>query len=154
MNSKQQKALLQGVRSSLSTVQELEQTVSHFSGDQNLLDSQVNSLIASLKDLQSKKDLCGSTEIPIDILRALDTGSNPDISTLNLFKQGLQENQATKGKVAALEDLRNKLSTEIQQAYPEAAQSYQNLKAAAPADTSSNHVVDPRSASNPAEQNR
>lgn len=38
--------------------------------------------------------------------RALDIGGNPDISTLDLFKQGLQENQATKGKVQALQQLR------------------------------------------------
>lgn len=39
--------------------------------------------------------------------RALDIGGNPDISTLDLFKQGLQENQATKGKVQALQQLRS-----------------------------------------------
>lgn len=34
--------------------------------------------------------------------RALDAGINPDTSTAGLFKQGLQANQAAKGKVEVL----------------------------------------------------
>lgn len=41
-----------------------------------------------------------------DVCRALDAGGNPDIATLDLFTQSLQENQATKGKVQALSQLR------------------------------------------------
>ena len=93
-----------------------------------------NTLVAYLKDLQSKQSLCSDTEVPIEVLRytvgdlygtaackrllvlcqqltytyrALDLGGNPDISTLDLFKQGLQDNQATKGKVQALQQLRS-----------------------------------------------
>ncbi|KAL3141503.1 hypothetical protein ABBQ32_005064 [Trebouxia sp. C0010 RCD-2024] len=137
MDPKQQKALLQSVRSSLLTVQELEQTVSNFSGDQVLLDTQLNALVASLKDLQSKQTLCGGSEVPIEVLRALDIGGNPDISTLDLFKQGLQENQATKGKVQALQQLREDLDKELRQAYPAAFTAYSALKAtpASPAPT-------------------
>ncbi|DBA86457.1 TPA: hypothetical protein ACH3X2_005441 [Trebouxia sp. C0005] len=134
MDSKQQKALLQSLRASLLKVQELEQTVGNFSGDQQLLDVQLNNLIASLKDLQSKQGACSGTEVPIDVLRALDAGGNPDIATLDLFTQSLQENQATKGKIQALCQLRDNLSKEAQEAYPDVSSSYQALKAA-PAQT-------------------
>lgn len=130
MDPKEQKLLLQSVRSSLLTVQNLEHTVSNFSGDQSLLDTQLNNLVGSLKDLQSKQELCSGTEIPIEVLRALDAGGNPDISTLDLFKQALSQNQATKGKVQALEQLREDLNKELQQAYPEASSAYLALKAA------------------------
>lgn len=130
MDSKQQKALLQSVRASLLKVEELEQTVGTFSGDQTLLDIQLNNLIASLKDLQSKQGACSGTEVPIDVLRALDAGGNPDIATLDLFTQSLQENQATKGKIQALSQLRDNLSKEAQEAYPHVSSSYQALKAA------------------------
>lgn len=137
MDSKNQKALLQSVRSSLLTVQNLEQTVSNFSGDQSSLDTELNNLVTSLKDLQSKQTLCSGIEVPIEVLRALDTGGNPDTSTLDLFRQSLQENQATKGKVYALSQFRDTLSKEAQEAYPEASSHYQALKAApAPAQTS------------------
>jgi len=41
-----------------------------------------------------------------DVCRALDAGGNPDIATLALFTQSLQENQATKGKIEALSQFR------------------------------------------------
>ncbi|KAL0052511.1 hypothetical protein WJX82_003263 [Trebouxia sp. C0006] len=99
----------------LRAVQELEQTVGSFLGDQQLLDIQLNNLIASLKDLQSKQGACSGTEVPIDVLRALDAGGNPDIATLALFTQSLQENQATKGKIQALSQLRDNLFKEAQE---------------------------------------
>ncbi|KAL3162096.1 hypothetical protein ABBQ38_009162 [Trebouxia sp. C0009 RCD-2024] len=100
MDSKQQKALLQSVRSSLLT----------------------------------EAPDCVPNHLRF---RALDVGGNPDISTLDLFKQGLQENQATKGKVQALQQLREDLDKELQQAYPAAFTAYSAVKAtpASPAPT-------------------
>lgn len=40
------------------------------------------------------------------VCRALDAGGNPDIATLDLFTQSRQENQAVKGKIQALSQLR------------------------------------------------
>lgn len=70
-------------------------------------------------------------QIPIDVIRLVDEGKNPDEFTKDLINNCIQRNQATKGKVEAFKALRKHLLEEIEDAYPEETEAYRALRTAA-----------------------
>lgn len=79
--------------------------------------------------MQSAADDC-HIQIPIDVIRFIDEGRNPDEFTKDLINNCIQRNQATKGKVDAFKMLRKNLLEEIEDAYPEETEAYRALRTA------------------------
>lgn len=69
-------------------------------------------------------------QIPVDVVRFVDEGRNPDEFTKDLINNCIQRNQATKGKVDAFKTIRKHLLEEIEDAYPEETEAYRALRSA------------------------
>lgn len=70
-------------------------------------------------------------QIPLDVIRLVDDGKNPDEFTKDLINNCIQRNQATKGKVDSFKALRKHLLEEVEEAYPEETEAYRSLRTAA-----------------------
>ena len=53
-----------------------------------------------LQSLQQKRDLL-AVDVPVDLLRAIDEGGNPDAFTAQIFERANRANQLSKGKAEA-----------------------------------------------------
>jgi mediator of RNA polymerase II transcription subunit 10 len=66
--------------------------------------------------------------IPLEVVRFIDDGRNPDEFTKDLLNSCVQRNQATKGKVDAFKALRKNLLEEIEDAFPEETEAYRLIR--------------------------
>lgn len=58
-----------------------------------------------LQSLEQKRDLL-PVDVPVDLLRAIDEGGNPDVFTADIFERANRGNQLSKGKAQAFADFR------------------------------------------------
>ena len=58
-----------------------------------------------LQTLEQKRDLL-AVDVPIDLLRAIDEGGNPDVFTAEVFERANRANQLSKGKAEAFASFR------------------------------------------------
>ncbi|KAK3283808.1 hypothetical protein CYMTET_8526 [Cymbomonas tetramitiformis] len=113
------KKLEESITGALWNIHILEQTVQDFAQEaQPKLFERVNLLVDSLAALKRGATET-SLEIPVELLRMLDEGVNPDLLTLSRFEKCLERNQATKGKLTVIEGFHDKLLEEAKEAFPE-----------------------------------
>ncbi|KAK3272779.1 hypothetical protein CYMTET_18941 [Cymbomonas tetramitiformis] len=137
------KKLEESIAGALWNIHDLEQTVQDFAQEaQPVLFDRVNRLVDSLTDLKGGA-MESSLEIPVELLRMLDEGVNPDLLTLSRFEKCLERNQATKGKLTAIEGFHDKLLEEAKEAFPEEASQYLQLRDAENPGTGESVVTDP-----------
>ncbi|EFN51713.1 hypothetical protein CHLNCDRAFT_54921 [Chlorella variabilis] len=122
----------------LFKINELEAILGEFDGNNELLHTKLNEYIEELTKLDAVKDnMIGAgqqAELAVELLRAVDEGTNPDSFTVQLFRDSMAQNQASKGKVEAFRMLQQRVSQQLQQAYPAVAADYQQLRQPAPAE--------------------
>ena len=58
-----------------------------------------------LQSLEQKRDLL-AVDVPVDLLRAIDEGGNPDVFTAQIFEHANRANQLSKGKAEAFASFR------------------------------------------------
>ena len=63
-----------------------------------------------LQSLEQKRDLL-AVDVPVELLRAIDEGGNPDVFTAELFERANRSNQLSKGKAEAFAGFRCLLAT-------------------------------------------
>ncbi|KAI7844466.1 hypothetical protein COHA_001969 [Chlorella ohadii] len=120
----------------LFKINELEAILGNFTGQNELLHAKLNEYVAELGKLEAAKDdMIGGgqpVELAVELLRAVDEGTNPDSFTVQLFRDSLAQNQASKGKVEAFRSLREQLTQQLAAAFPATVADYQQLRAAPP----------------------
>ncbi|KAI5057365.1 hypothetical protein GOP47_0027380 [Adiantum capillus-veneris] len=119
------------IQSSLALLHQLHCSISSFTlpSQLTLLD-RLNGVMKELSIVHSAAEDC-HFQIPIDVIRLVDEGKNPDEFTKELLNNCIQRNQATKGKVDAFKALRKHLLEEVEEAYPEETEAYRALRTAA-----------------------
>ncbi|MCO5602025.1 hypothetical protein L7F22_056152 [Adiantum nelumboides] len=119
------------IQRSLALLHQLHCSVSSFTlpSQLTLLD-RLNGVMKELSVMHSAAEDC-HFQIPIDVIRLVDDGKNPDEFTKDLLNNCIQRNQATKGKVDAFKALRKHLLEEVEEAYPEETEAYRALRTAA-----------------------
>ncbi|KAK9844880.1 hypothetical protein WJX74_008085 [Apatococcus lobatus] len=100
--------LKKSIEKALRHIAELEATISDFNGDQGLLEQRIKAYLEELQTIHALRDLV-DVEVPVDLIRYLDEGGNPDTYTAQAFKQSLQSNQLSKGKVDAIKSFRDEI---------------------------------------------
>ncbi|KAK2076926.1 hypothetical protein QBZ16_005154 [Prototheca wickerhamii] len=71
-------------------------------------------------------------EVPVELLRSVDEGENPDAFTEAVFRSSLGANQACKGKVVAMRELHSAVERNLRETFPEEMSDYDALRSAAP----------------------
>lgn len=74
-------------------------------------------------------------QVPLEVIRFIDDGKNPDEFTKDIINKCIQRNQTTKGKSEAFKNLRKQLLEELEQEYPEEVEVYRELRAASVAES-------------------
>lgn len=64
-----------------------------------------NGLISELGTLSSQREAL-AVEVPVELLKYIDEGGNPDVFTAEVFELANRANQLAKGKVEALANFR------------------------------------------------
>eukprot|EP00249_Psilotum_nudum_P009287 c21834_g1_i1 orf=63-725(+) len=118
------------VQRSLALLHQLHCSVSSFTlPSQLVLLERLNGVVKELSFMHSAAQDC-HIDVPIDVVRFIDEGRNPDEFTRDLINSCIERNQATKGKVDAFKLLRKHLLEEIEEAYPEETEAYRALRTA------------------------
>ncbi|CAK0784353.1 hypothetical protein CVIRNUC_007557 [Coccomyxa viridis] len=113
----------------LKQIQKLESTISGHSGDQDTLINQLEALHKDLQGLEEKRELL-AVDIPVDLLRTIDEGGNPDVFTAGIFERANRSNQLSKGKAQAFAGFRDGLLRAAEASYPAEAEAYKALQPA------------------------
>ena len=58
-----------------------------------------------LQSLEEKRELL-AVDVPVDLLRTIDEGGNPDVFTAGIFERANRSNQLSKGKAQAFASFR------------------------------------------------
>ena len=115
-------------REALACVHEVERTVKDFArGDDDVLAERINAFVASLNQVRST---CAEVDvqIPLDLLRRVDAGANPNRFVVDAFHSCVIENQKVKGKATQLAAFKKALLEEASAAFPEEAKAFLRLK--------------------------
>ena len=59
-----------------------------------------------LQSLEEKRELL-AVDVPVDLLRTIDEGGNPDVFTADIFERANRSNQLSKGKAQAFASFRS-----------------------------------------------
>lgn len=126
-----QNIVKQSVNQAIAAVSEAEQAATEGTSDERVLHGKLGQVVQALQQLKAAAPLLAEEEFaaPLELVRAVDGGQNPDLSTRDLFIKGLQANQAAKGKVQAVQGLRDELWKRLQADYPAEASAYALLAA-------------------------
>ncbi|KAJ3417033.1 hypothetical protein HDV05_007515 [Chytridiales sp. JEL 0842] len=108
----------------LDTLFKISLTVADFQPDSNaILQKRINRVASQLSDLNSLKETL-DLKVPMNVLDYIDDGKNPDLYTKELVQLLVDKNQKTKGRVDAIQTLRNDLGKELRRNYPELLEEY------------------------------
>eukprot|EP00271_Cylindrocystis_brebissonii_P004920 TRINITY_DN16859_c0_g1_i1.p1 TRINITY_DN16859_c0_g1~~TRINITY_DN16859_c0_g1_i1.p1 ORF type:complete len:199 (-),score=32.96 TRINITY_DN16859_c0_g1_i1:312-908(-) len=123
--------LITAIERSLGEVHMLERTVQGYKDEsQQLLLTRLNDLVSHLATIQSVADKCNDVQIPVEVVRFVDEGRNPDQFTQAFLKGCVERNEMTKGRVEAFKSLREHLIDEIDEAFPEEMDEFRALRIA------------------------
>ncbi|KAL4860169.1 Mediator of RNA polymerase II transcription subunit 10b [Chlorella vulgaris] len=130
--AQKRKSVQEAIDKVLFKINELEAIVGEFNGNNELLHTKLNEYIQALGALEAVKDdmISGGqpVELAVELIKAVDEGTNPDTFTVQLFRDSMALNQASKGKVDAFRLLQQKLAQQMQVAFPDVAADYQQLR--------------------------
>lgn len=129
MSDKARQPVVTTLERLLWKIQEMEATVKLYPANgAELIEDR---LYKFLEDLRSLKQLSEpmSNRIPIDLLRYVDEGGNPDLYTKEMFKAAVRDNQLVKGKVTAVKSLYDSILTEVEALNPDATEDYKRMMA-------------------------
>ncbi|KAG6550151.1 hypothetical protein Mapa_008107 [Marchantia paleacea] len=122
------------VQRALALLHQLHCSVSSFSlSSQLLLLERLNGVLKELMVLQSTAQNI-SIPIPLEVVRFIDEGRNPDEFTKDLLNNCIQRNQYTKGKVDSFKNLRRHILEELEDTFPEETETYRAIRSQAAAE--------------------
>jgi len=98
--------LLETIRTAIVVVEDFQPV------SQPVLNSKLNKIVSQLDALESSKDLF-DVDIPLEVFDFIDRGRNPDVFLKECAEQVMERNQATKGKVEALQAFKEALEAEL-----------------------------------------
>lgn len=127
--------VLRSIQKSLGILHQMHCTVSSFTANsQYTLLERLNFLVNELNEMQ-KAAQNTDIQVPLEVIRFIDDGKNPDEFTKDIINKCIQRNQTTKGKSEAFKNLRKQLLEELEQEYPEEVEVYRELRAASVAES-------------------
>lgn len=127
--------VLRSIQKSLGILHQMHCTVSSFTANsQYILLERLNFLVNELNEMQ-KAAQNTDIQVPLEVIRFIDDGKNPDEFTKDIINKCIQRNQTTKGKSEAFKNLRKQLLEELEQEYPEEVEVYRELRAASVAES-------------------
>ncbi|XP_062021293.1 protein FAR1-RELATED SEQUENCE 5-like [Rosa rugosa] len=91
-----------------------------------------NALAMELDNMANLSDKC-NFQIPMEVIKLIDNGKNPDLLTRDLINSCNAKNLITKGKTDTFKSLREHQLEELDQAFPDEVESYREIRAAASA---------------------
>ncbi|QDZ19683.1 transcription factor subunit Med10 of mediator complex [Chloropicon primus] len=116
------------VRGALTKIHSVERLVKDFSpGSSEELVQRLNDFVASLGKV---REATGKTEVefPVELIKRLDTGVNPDKFVIDALHTCVVENQKVKGKATNLQKFHDALVEQATAAFPVEAEAYRKLK--------------------------
>ncbi|XP_057858353.2 mediator of RNA polymerase II transcription subunit 10b [Cryptomeria japonica] len=122
------------IQKSLGILHQLHCTVSSFNinSQLNLLE-RVNSLVGELDQMQKAAQNC-DIQVPLEVIKLIDDGRNPDEYTKDIINKCIQRNQITKGKSEAFKNFRKQLLEELELTFPEEIEAYRELRSVSAAE--------------------
>ncbi|KAL3699028.1 hypothetical protein R1sor_017050 [Riccia sorocarpa] len=122
------------VQRALALLHQLHSSVSNFSlSSQLLLLERLNGVLKELTVLQSTSQNL-NVPIPLEVVRFIDEGRNPDEFTKDLLNHCTLRNQFTKGKVDSFKNLRRHMLEELEDTFPEETEAYRAIRTQAAAE--------------------
>ena len=107
------------VREALKKIHDVEKSVKDFEEhERDLLAQRINAFVSSLEDVRKTLGVV-EAKFPVELLRRLDTGINPDKFVVDAFHTCVVENQKVKGKATNLEKFHAALVEQAALAFPE-----------------------------------
>eukprot|EP00252_Welwitschia_mirabilis_P013203 TRINITY_DN29126_c0_g1_i1.p1 TRINITY_DN29126_c0_g1~~TRINITY_DN29126_c0_g1_i1.p1 ORF type:complete len:173 (+),score=47.42 TRINITY_DN29126_c0_g1_i1:286-804(+) len=120
--------VLNHIQKCLGNLHQLHLTVSSFSTTSQLsLLERINSLVVELDEMQKSSDNC-DIQVPLEVIRLIDDGKNPDEFTKDVINRCIQKNQVTKGKSEVFKNLRKELLEELDKEFPDEVEAYRELR--------------------------
>ncbi|CAA6656367.1 unnamed protein product [Spirodela intermedia] len=127
--------VINSIQKTLGLLHQLHLTVSSFNVASQLpLLQRLNALVTELDTMQKLADNC-DIQVPMEVINLIDDGKNPEEFTRDVFNSCVTKNQVTKGKTDAFKVLRKHLLEELEQSFPDAVESYREIRASSAAET-------------------
>jgi len=121
-------ALLSGLKELLALVNATEEAVLMAGPEtQPVLAERMAAFTARVAQLRGSTAALDGLRIPVDMLQYLDDGGNVNQYTAEVFHGCVRDNQASKGKVEAVQCLWDAVMAKLGADAPEQAQSYRQL---------------------------
>lgn len=122
--------VINSIQKTLGLLHQLYLNVSSFNtGLQLPLLQRINSLVLELDNMVKLSEKC-HIQVPVEVLNLIDDGKNPDGFTKDVINGCIAKNQITKGKTDSFKGLRKHLLEELDQAFPDEADSFREIRAA------------------------
>uniref|UniRef100_A0A2P2JRH1 Mediator of RNA polymerase II transcription subunit 10 n=1 Tax=Rhizophora mucronata TaxID=61149 RepID=A0A2P2JRH1_RHIMU len=127
--------VINSIQKTLGLLHQLYLTVSSFNTASQLpLLQRLNNLVLELDNMAKLSEKC-NIQVPMEVLRLIDDGKNPDEFTRDVLNSCIAKNQVTKGKTDAFKSLRKHLLEELEQAFPDEVESYREIRAISAAES-------------------
>jgi hypothetical protein len=94
---------------------------------QEQMEVRLQGMMTQIKDISQNSWAFQDLKVPLNMLRYMDDGGIPDAYTSETFKAALADNQASKGKVQAINQLRSELMEQLEKHMPTETQEYRAL---------------------------
>ncbi|KAI6196844.1 Mediator of RNA polymerase II transcription subunit 10 [Aphelenchoides besseyi] len=103
--------------------------VSDFSPkSQDVLNQKIHTMISGLQELNQIKNRYSDVKIPLEVLKALDEGKNPQLYTATCLERTLQKNKEVNGKTELYKKLHASLLRELGEEMSEDAVAYLKIR--------------------------
>ncbi|KAM0059937.1 putative mediator complex, subunit Med10 [Helianthus debilis subsp. tardiflorus] len=127
--------VINSIQKTLGTIHQLYLTVSSFNVSSQLpLLQRLNSLVMEMDNMAKLSEKC-NIQVPMEVLKLIDDGKNPDEFTRDVLNSCIAKNQITKGKTDAFKALRKHHLEELEQAFPDEVDEYREIRAASAAES-------------------
>ncbi|KAJ4957102.1 hypothetical protein NE237_013885 [Protea cynaroides] len=127
--------VINSIQKTLALLHQLHLTVSSFSlASQLPLLQRLNALVSELDTMQGLAENC-NIQVPMEVVKLIDDGRNPDEFTRDIINSCIARNQITKGKTDGFKSLRKHLLEELEQAFPDDVEAYREIRATSAAES-------------------
>ncbi|KAL8138899.1 hypothetical protein V2J09_004900 [Rumex salicifolius] len=128
------KDITNSTEKTLGLLHQLYLTVSSFNSASQLpLLQRLNSLVSELDNMSKLSEKC-NIQVPVEVLKLLDEGKNPDEFTRDVINGCIGKNQVTRGKTDSFKGLRKHLLEDLEQAFPDEVETYREIRASSAAE--------------------
>ncbi|XP_050366715.1 mediator of RNA polymerase II transcription subunit 10b-like [Argentina anserina] len=126
--------VINSIQKTLGLIHHLHLTVSSFIAGSHRPLQHLNALVSELDNMAKLSEKC-NIPVPMEVFNSIDDGKNPDEFTRDVINSFIAKNQITKGKTDTFKSLHRNLLDELEQAFPDAVESYREICAASALET-------------------